>query len=170
MRPLYAIATSAETGEYKSAIDYYYNKYMVKEKHMTEASSPEGYLKTAIEIIAYELTGKYRREWLIGDTLISKSCKLINEDKFRTNTFVLKILIDSLDAGKSYTMQETHKIIRRVFPTLEFGKRTSLSIVSDPNLMQRMKNQTKVSTYELDFSFDDVLKESKAEITEVDIF
>lgn len=156
LRPLYAIAKVCnESSHYTSALDYYYNKYLINEKKITEASSPEGYLKAAVEVIAKELTGKSCKEWLLHESLVSKNCKMIDNKTFRTNSLVIKILIDSFDVGKNYSMSEIHKIIRRVFPTLEFGKRTSVSIISDVNLMQRMKNQTKVSCYELEFLIEE---------------
>ena len=74
---------------------------------------------------------------------------------FSVNTFVIKILLDQIDGQKNYPMAEVHKLIKRVYPDLEFGPRTSISIASNENWVKVMGNKTKVSVYTLKLGYTD---------------
>lgn len=152
MRPLFAIAEFAGE-EYVKALKEYYGKYMKSDKDWIEDNSPEGNMKRALQVISDDV--EYGTFKWITEEMLRNWCHKTSDDSFETNTFVVKLVLDQLDGQKSYDLPDVHKLLKRVYPDLRLGERTSISIASYPELITMMKNKTKVGVYKLELKFDD---------------
>jgi len=145
MRPILTLASLAGQ-EYEDAVNQYYQTYMQKDKEWMDLNSPEGALKQAFKILEEEAGGSYS-EWIDEHSLKHFVTRIGNE--ITANTFVIKLLMDEIDGKKNYSMSEVHKLIKRVNPNLDFGRRTSIGIASNDNWVRLMGNRDKVSVYQI---------------------
>lgn len=159
LKPILVLAKLAGQ-DYKSAFFSYYNKNIVAEKGWTDVTTPEGILKEALKQAAKEIqNGKF--ELLIEENYIEPGYfTKIDNKSFRINTFAIKLVMDIFDGKRNYSMQDVHKLLKRVYSgiILESENRTTVSFRLKDDLVKRMNNKSSIGTYILDFKFDDILK------------
>lgn len=160
MRPIITLASIAGQ-EFEDAVHEYYRKCMLKDKDWMDENSPEGLLKKAFEIVEEE-AGKLKSDWIDDYCLRNFIIQLGTE--ITVNTFVIKLLMDQIDGQKLYSMADVHKLIKRVYPDLDFGSRTSIGIASNENWVRLMGNKTKISVYNVTLTKSEPVNDNLAEV------